>query len=48
MTKMRSITKLYKTVVYSIYLLLEYSKRFVQPVVEPTVRILHFTVDCKL
>jgi len=41
---MRSITKLYKTLVCSIYLLLEYSKRFVQPVVEPTVRILHFTV----
>jgi len=45
---MRWITKLYKTLVYSIYLLLEYSKRLVQPVVEPTVRILHFTVGCKV
>jgi len=38
MTKIRSTTKLYKTLLYSIYLfiylLYEYSKRFVQPVVQ--------------
>jgi len=40
MTKIRSITKLYKSVLYSIYfiLLYEYSKRFVHPVVQLVVR----------
>ena len=33
--KNRLITKLYKTLFYSIYLLHEHSKCFVQPVVQP-------------
>ena len=40
MTKIRSITKRYKSLLYSIYfiLLYEYSKRFVHPVVQLVVQ----------
>jgi len=48
MTKIRSITKLYSTLLYSIYLLYEYSKRFVQPVAEPVVQpVVLLDAECK-
>jgi len=39
MTKIISIRKLYNTLLYSVYLLYEYSKRFVQLVVQPFVQL---------
>ena len=44
MTKIRSITKL-----YSVYLLYEYSKRFVEPLVRPVVQqVVQPAAQCKL
>jgi len=44
MTKIRSITKL-----YSVYLLYEYSKRFVEPLVRPAVQqVVQPAAQCKL